>query len=62
MVLGRCIRADRGREWPPARDRVRGRRRALHEDENLVEIVSAREDGCAFRVDRSEHELSVRVP
>ena len=35
---------------------------ALHEDENLVEIVSAREDGCAFRVDRSEHELSVRVP
>jgi len=35
---------------------------ALHEDENLVEIVSAREDGCAFRVDRSEHKLSVRVP
>ena len=34
---------------------------ALHEDENLVEIVSAREDGCAFRVDRTEHQLSVRV-
>ena len=31
-------------------------------NENLVEIVSAREDGCAFRVDRSEHKLSVRVP
>ena len=23
-VLGKCIRADRGRGWPPARDRVRG--------------------------------------
>src|SRR3989442_1667617 len=27
-----------------------------------LEIVSAREDGFAFRADRSEHELSVRVP
>src|SRR2546426_6418386 len=35
---------------------------ALHEDENLVEIVTARQDGCAFRVDQSQHELSVRVP
>src|SRR5439155_11838975 len=33
---------------------------ALHDDENLVEIVSAREGGCVFRVDRSEHQLSVR--
>jgi hypothetical protein len=35
---------------------------ALHEDENLVEIMSAREDACVFRVDRSEHQLGVMAP
>ncbi len=36
---------------------------ASYEDERLVEIVSGREDGRAFRVDRGgEHALEVRPP
>jgi len=62
MVLGRCIRADQVANGLPPGIAFEDGIAALHEDENLVETVSAREDGCVLRVDRSEHQLSVRVP